>query len=181
MATALTPFCWTRARYDRLALTGILDDTYAELINGQIVEVDVTRTPMHDNTIHRVTEALVRRVGIRRVHAQRAIALGDYDEPEPDVMVVAEGSIPFDQHPTTAQLVVEVAVTSQDVDLGAKRDAYARAGIPAYWVVDPAHAEIHVFCDPRDGHYTDHDVVYGGVRIEPFNVWADDLLPPKDA
>jgi hypothetical protein len=48
----VTPFRWTRARYDFLAETDILGDTHCELLDGQIVETDVTISPRHAHTVH---------------------------------------------------------------------------------------------------------------------------------
>ena len=45
-------------------------------------------------------------------------------------------SAPRPYHPATATLVVEVAVSSLQRDLGVKSELYARAGVEEYWVLD---------------------------------------------
>lgn len=50
-------------------------------------------------------------------------------------------------------LVVEVAVSTRDRDLGLKRTLYAAAGIPTYWVIDADRGVTHVFDRPENGDY----------------------------
>jgi Uma2 family endonuclease len=72
-----------------------------------------------------------------RVRVQLAITTSD-SEPEPDLAVVC-GSIRDHarRHPAPHEivLVIEVAASSLTVDR-AKARLYARAGIPAYWIVN---------------------------------------------
>ncbi len=59
--------------------------------------------------------------------------------------------------------------TTASVDLGAKRDAYHRVGVPWYWLVDPANQTLTVLRRTDEGYLLvlaagAHDVV----RAEPF-------------
>ena len=57
---------------------------------------------------------------------------------QPDVIVVEEDEIQQERLTRTPLLVVEVlSPSSRRHDLGSKRLAYASAGVPAYWLVDP--------------------------------------------
>jgi Uma2 family endonuclease len=75
------------------------------------------------------------------------LSLGSLSELEPDVSVVA-GS-PRDYvgtgHPTTALLVVEVSVSSLELDRGAKARIYARARIEDYWILNLAQKQLEVY------------------------------------
>jgi Uma2 family endonuclease len=73
-------------------------------------------------------------------------------EPEPDVSVVDGSEKDFQQHPSSARLVVEVSVStlSEDRDMA---DIYAEAGVAEYWIVNGAERCIEVFRDPANGHY----------------------------
>ena len=51
------------------------------------------------------------------------------------------------------QILMEVARTTLRKDMTVKRDIYARAGVPEYWVVDVKKAEVHRYADPQDGAY----------------------------
>ncbi|WP_200827304.1 Uma2 family endonuclease [Thermomonospora echinospora] len=72
-------------------------------------------------------------------------------------------------------LAVEVvSPASRGRDLGAKKDAYQRFGVPHYWVVDPTGAElrVHVY-ELADGGYAERAVVVPGDRrqlTEPFRL-----------
>ncbi len=48
-------------------------------------------------------------------------------------------------------LLVEVLSPSNSIqDTQIKRDAYARANVPEYWIVDPRHREVLIYSDPQD-------------------------------
>src|SRR5207302_5274691 len=74
-------------------------------------------------------------------------------DPEPDLAVVPGRPRDYSGHPTTADLVVEVADSSLDFDTNEKRLRYARAGIREYWVVDINGRRLLVYRDPRAGDY----------------------------
>ena len=68
----------------------------------------------------------------------------------PDLMVI--DPLPRDRHPSTAALVVEVAVTTHRHDAW-KAQRYARAGVGEYWIVDLPGRAVTVHRDPgRDGY-----------------------------
>lgn len=64
--------------------------------------------------------------------------------PEPDVAVVTGSRQDYDDKPTTAALVVEVAVTSLAADR-AKAALYAEASVGEYWIVlaEVGHVEVY--------------------------------------
>jgi Uma2 family endonuclease len=57
---------------------------------------------------------------------------------EPDLMVIARPDAPIARFEGVPLLVVEVlSPATRTTDLVTKRDAYARAHVPHYWIVDP--------------------------------------------
>ena len=59
----------------------------------------------------------------------------DDSMPEPDIVLTryrGDRAVPADM----VALVVEIADTTLDIDLGRKAALYAAAGVPEYWVVD---------------------------------------------
>jgi Uma2 family endonuclease len=61
-------------------------------------------------------------------------------------------------------LVVEiVSPSSRKTDQGAKLDLYARAGIPEYWLIDPATRRFQLFT-LREGRYDEAAPVDGRMR-----------------
>ncbi|GAC1425647.1 MAG: hypothetical protein NVSMB57_17000 [Actinomycetota bacterium] len=75
------------------------------------------------------------------------VVLSEYDVVQPDVIFVADDRI---EVVTTANirgvptLVIEV-VSDSRMDRVRKRDLYAAAGIPTYWIVDPDADRIEVY------------------------------------
>jgi Uma2 family endonuclease len=74
--------------------------------------------------------------------------------------------------PEDVALVVEIADTSLSKDRGEKLMAYARGGVPIYWIVNLMSNEIEVYSEPdrNTGRYT-HCVVYAAFETVPL--WID--------
>jgi len=79
-------------------------------------------------------------------------------EPEPDVSIVRGSMEDFPRsHPTTAELVVEVCVSSHDYDRDKLR-AYARAGVREVWLVLGPERQLEQYRRPEEGHYAERTV-----------------------
>ena len=81
-----------------------------------------------------------------------AVHLSDSSMPEPDIVLTSykgDKAVPLD----TVALVIEVSDTTLDTDLGRKRELYATAGVPEYWVVDVNANRVLIHVTPRDGDY----------------------------
>src|SRR5262245_3154115 len=121
--------------YHRLGELGVLSEE-VELLRG-IVVTKMPKSPLHELVAQKLMQCLLATVPsdfvVRR---EGPLTLRD-SEPEPDLSVV-HGQ-PDDwaaAHPSTAHLVVEVAVSSAVLDEG-KAEIYAEADIPEYWLVRP--------------------------------------------
>ena len=142
---------WTVAEYSALA-----EDNPAfrdfELIRGFIVE-KMPKGPLHTSLTDLACENL--RHSIRAgliVRQEAALKLAD-SMPEPDAAVVRGTRKDFWLcHPTTAELVVEVAVRSVALDRE-NASFYAEAEITEYWVVLAEREEIEVYRQPDHGTY----------------------------
>lgn len=87
---------------------------------------------------------------------------------EPDFLFYPAGLRLDAVKPTDALLIVEVADSSFNFDLGPKAALYSRLGVREYWVIDAAERVTHVHLMPKpDG--------YGAVR--PYG--ADILVQPS--
>jgi Uma2 family endonuclease len=79
-------------------------------------------------------------------------------EPIPDVAVVAGSRADFrHRHPTTAELIIEVAVSS----LAADREMaalYAEAGVKEYWIVLPEERRVEVHRRGEGGVYRERQI-----------------------
>ena len=176
---------WSRADYYRLGELGFFDGQRVELIGGQIIEM----TP--EGPRHAALSEIVRRAleavfppGRYHVRSAKPLALGSWDEPEPDAAVV-EGE-PRDYlgtHPTGAVLVVEVSDTTLAYDRGEKADLYAAAGVADYWIVSPRERIVEVcrqaapHADSKTGYrYAERRYLTSGETMAPLA--APDRLVP---
>jgi Uma2 family endonuclease len=123
-----------RTEFERLVEAGDLDGEPVELLDGALVHMS-PQGSRHAGVIHRLGQILtIALAGRYEVSQEKPLALDELSEPEPDIAIIDPRGL--DAHPSTAHAVIEVAQTSQAVDLGWKADAYSRAGIPLYWVID---------------------------------------------
>ena len=113
-----------------------------ELIAGDLIDKS-GQNPPHAYTIRVLLIWLSRIFGAERVQVQLPIEAGIADQesslPEPDLAVLAELKPDYRRrHPRGDELLllIEVADTTVRYDATIKRDLYARAGVPEYWVVD---------------------------------------------
>ena len=172
----------------RMIELGVLDDPERlELLEGWLTTKPM-RDPPHDAAIELGFEALrlVLPVGWR-VRAQSGSVTAD-SVPEPDLAVVRGNPRDYlDRHPGPEDiaLVVEVADSSLAKDRTLKARLYARAGIPAYWIVNLVEGLIEVHTEPtgpaESPMYRQRAEVRPGEAIalvvDGREVAAADLLP----
>ena len=154
------------------------EDDPVELLHGVLTEVS-PKSARHGTVIARISRWLNRAdaTGRYEVRTEHPVLVPDrFSLPEPDVAVVAPGVA--GEHPTTARLLVEVAVSSLRTDLEVKAPLYAAARVPEYWVVDVPGRRVHVLTGPDRTGYARHDeitkgsVVPGAVEAEPLHLAA---------
>lgn len=149
VAMSPTPKRYSVAEFHQMWESGLFDDCKPMLINGEVFEM-AKPGPAHNTSGGLADNAL--RVAFPSgiwVRIQMPLVLGQRSDPEPDIAIVRGGPRDYPTHPTTAELVVEVADTSLDMDTGAKAQLYAAAGISDYWVVDLNNQLLIVHRDPR--------------------------------
>lgn len=115
------------------------EEDRVELVEGEVFEM----TPIgsrHAGCVNRLTHWLVTGVRDRAVVAvQNPIQVGDFSEPQPDLVLLRPRPDFYAEHhafPGDVFLVVEVADSSLRFDLQRKTPLYIAAGIPEVWVVD---------------------------------------------
>ncbi len=149
-------------RYHRMIEQDILTpDDRIELLDGYLVE-KMSKKPAHCTITAIVYSMLIRRLPPGwTIRSQDPITLID-SEPEPDLVVV-RGQVRDYQfrHPLAPDigLVVEVADSSVDRDRIWKREIYARAGLPVYWLINLQEKTVEVYSRPVDGTYQNHTIV----------------------
>lgn len=151
-----------RTEYDQLIEAGVFDDEPLELLDGVLVAMS-PQGPAHAEVIVRLYRMIMPLLpAALDLRIQMPLALGEVSEPEPDLAVVRAGSY-MRQHPDNALIVVEVARTSQRVDLGRKRSVYGAAGIGEYWVVDVFSHTVTVHTGPGPTGYASIVEHAGGI------------------
>jgi Uma2 family endonuclease len=136
------------AEYERMVDSGALEDMRVELLDGLLVDM-TPQGEVHARVIQRVMRLCAARMDLLRVQMPLSVAEGWM--PEPDVALAELDADPT-RRPSTALLVVEVAVSSQAVDRR-KALAYARAGVRRYWLVDLAAGVVLAHTEPTGRGY----------------------------
>ena len=143
------------SQYHEMIAGGILgSDEPVELLEGWLVP-KMVKNPPHSTARHLTTKALEQILPSGwHVRSQEPITLSD-SEPEPDVAVVRGNPEQYERShpgPEDVAMVVEVADASLDRDRSIKKQVYARAGIPVYWIVNLRERRIEVYTAPSVGH-----------------------------
>jgi Uma2 family endonuclease len=153
--------------YEHMGRLGILPSSGVELIRGKIREM----SPKGDRHFFVVSELN----DILSTHPERnyrvcceslSLQALSGSTPDPDVALARLGRSYAKRRPQPSEiaLIIEVADTSYAYDVGEKRDIYAQAGIPEYWIFDirPNRSVVHCFSQPLNGQYlTQHDKTIG--------------------
>ena len=126
-----------------------------ELLYG-VVFTKMPKSPLHASIATRLFN-LVRKTVSEETYLIRSeqpvTCAGAGSQPEPDVSVVRGSEADFwESHPTTAELVIEVAVTSEDYDRN-KALAYARAGVKEFWIILVNEKLVEVRTGPGEQGY----------------------------
>jgi Uma2 family endonuclease len=142
---------WSVDEYEHLVEAGVIHKN-AELLRGIVIE-RVSKSPLHRALAKWIYDQFQLRLPAGLVtFLESPLRLAD-SEPEPDVSVVRGSTDEFRRrHPTTAELVIEVAVSSAALD---RENAvlYAEAGITEYWIVLGPERMVEVYRDPLNGVY----------------------------
>lgn len=139
------------ANFHRVAELGIYDKRDM-LIRGIVIK-KMSGSPLHRRLEIQLYERLrdLRPMGYA-VFMESDLLLSD-SSVIPDVMVCAgEQSDYDDRHPSTAELVIEVAVSSEALDRE-MAGLYAEAGVRESWIVLASRRQVEVYRRPENGEY----------------------------
>ena len=176
---------WTRDECRQLLEMGLLEEARFELIGGDIVP-KMTQHERHIYTCKQVQKALEAIFGTDYVRLAAPIAIGEYEEPEPDAAVMHRPLVDYlrlgTPLPEEVRLAVEVSDRTLRQDLNAKKLQYGRAGIPEYWVVDINARTLHVFQQPTENGYAAEivlapDETFSSLAAPDAVIAVADLLP----
>ncbi len=123
-----------------------------ELIRGVIID-QMPKSPLHSSIVELLGDHLV--VSLPEgwiVRREQPLTFAD-SEPEPDLAVVSGTRADYFQaHPSSAAMVIEVCVSSEEVDR-VKLGLYASAGIGEAWLVLADRRVVERFTEPHAGEY----------------------------
>ena len=147
---------WNLDDYHQMIESGLLDDRSLELINGEIIQMSpegIAHSFYCRGTAKYLRQVLGDRAEISEAHP---IIIPNDSEPEPDIAILRTPDTLYQhRHPLPADVfwLIEIANTTLVKDLGVKKDLYALAGIPEYWVMNLQTLKLIVFRDLRHNRY----------------------------
>ena len=163
------------------------DGNRYELIDGALI---VTPSPSrrHQGVSSRLHAALGSACPdhLRVLFAPLDFVIADDTTLQPDLVVVDVAVVRDEQAPLRPHLVVEIlSPSTRLLDLHLKRERYASAGVPSYWIVDPGLAgdPSIVMLDLVEGRYVETATAVGEatvtseapfrVSLTPVALWTD--------
>jgi Uma2 family endonuclease len=147
---------WSLDDYHQMIGSGLLDNRSLELINGEIIQMSpegVAHSFYCRGTAKYLRSILGERAEISEAHP---ITLPNDSEPEPDIAILRTPDTLYqNRHPLPADIfwLIEIASSTLAKDLGVKKDIYAQAGIPEYWVMNLQTLELVIFKDLLGDEY----------------------------
>lgn len=142
----------SRKEYDQMVELGMFEDERIELLRGALVTMSPQKWH-HAAVVTWLNNELARALDRSYlVRPQVPFAADDWSEPEPDLAVVVNDPT-LREHPQHVLLLIEVADSSLRKDRRLKRDIYAEAGVPEYWIVDLTTMVVEVYTEPSAGAY----------------------------
>jgi Uma2 family endonuclease len=159
MSSAFTPTRTriTTNRYQMMVAAGVLTKyDRIELIEGDMLDM----APIglrHSALTSRLHEFFVLAAArLATVVSGGPVNLGEYSEPQPDLMLLKRRADFYSgKFPEAADvlLLIEVSDSSLSFDQGVKLNLYARYGISEYWVVDVEGRRIVTYREPAAKGY----------------------------
>jgi Uma2 family endonuclease len=163
--------------YNKLGEIGILPEE-VELINGFIV-LKIPKSPKHTFTVNYLAKVLRNIFESKEyfVQIEQPITTSD-SEPEPDISVIKGTEKSFSsEHPTTARLVVEVSLSTYELDFQ-KQNIYANALISEYWIINLKDNELEVYKNPVSGKYLEKRIYHSAdvIQFETTEIILNEFL-----
>lgn len=142
------------AQYHAMIDSGALtEDNPIELLQGWLVQ-KMAKKPRHSTSTRIIRKLLAEMMPPGwYVDSQEPLTTAD-SEPEPDIMIVRGTVMDYlDRHPgpEDVALVVEVSDATLNRDQTLKKQLYAAAAVPVYWVVNLPDNQVEVYSQPFVG------------------------------
>ncbi len=136
--------------------------------------------------LFRLFDAMMQQIGGTAFFAPLRLRIGPHRFREPDLLLLLSEQDPRngERFWTGADLVLEVVSPDKpERDLVEKRDDYAEAGIPEYWIVNPSDESVTVLT-LQDKLYVPHAIVRRGEQassklLDGFTISVDALFDAR--
>lgn len=176
---------WTLEKYHYLVEQGILTkEDRVELLFGKLIKMSPIGR-LHAACVRKLARFFAKNVlNEYELSQENPITLPDDTEPEPDFVIADLKDDSYASgHPQAQEihLVVEVSDHTVAKDRGIKLLAYAKAGIPEYWIINLIDRQIEQHLQPQpDGSYAEKEVhsevaIFSSPIIKAISV--ADILP----
>lgn len=160
---------FTVDEYNKMAEAGILPQHGVELINGEIINMSPIGI-RHNAMVSKLTHFLVEQVGPNGlVFPQCAFKASEHTQPEPDLALAKFRSDYYINAMLCGVdlfLLIEVSDTTFNYDTKLKRDLYASADVPEYWVIDLNKQKVHVYWNNQERAYQNTKVYKKGETLK---------------
>jgi Uma2 family endonuclease len=172
---------WTIHDYEQMLKSGILQpDESVELITGQIIRKMSPQGSPHAAAITRANRLFYQPApDVFTIRIQLPLSLDEFSQPEPDIALVKTDRLDYEErHPCADEvyLIIEIADSTLRSDLNLKKQVYAAAGIPDYWVLDLSHRQLYVYRQPTATGYQQEQILEETAQIAPL-AFPEKLLP----
>lgn len=175
----------TVEQYDAMIENGVFDENdQIELLNGVIIE-KMPKGTNHANFNDIIATLLIQQLGDKVcVRNQNPVWLDKFSEPEPDIVLVEP---PFQKyfkaHPTPKEiyLILEVSDSTLGYDRNTKGEAYSRAGVCQYIVLNVQEKLLEDYREPSADGFQSKQTYCAGqkfnlVAFPDISLSVDDLL-----
>ncbi|CAN5470464.1 Uma2 family endonuclease [soil metagenome] len=171
---------WTADEVQSAIEAGVLKDPeHFELLGGRLIR-KMAKGEAHILVHSLLMQALVVAFAPNHlVRSEAPVALSRTTEPEPDFLVVPRETVGNLSRPRGDQaiLAIEISVTSLKDDLGWKKDLYAQAGIPEYWVIDCEGRRVFIHRHPFGRDYRNIEILHEEDALPGLSIRVSDVLP----
>jgi Uma2 family endonuclease len=175
--------------YYQMAEAGILwHEENVGLIEGEVLLLE-KRTPPHAAHVMKLHNDTLRGLfALATISVHGPLRIDVWNEPVPDVLVLARRSDDYmTAHPTPADvhMVIEVVESDLEFTQEIKAPLYARSNIADFWIVDVVADRVLVHRDPVDGRYQSMAELRPGDSVCPLAfpelyITVADILIPRN-